>query len=114
MSEAEEIPALESYRQLPTEGDIVLRVGEQLVRFTARAEDGQTIGWTVTTSDPGYEGFLRHSRDTVWLDDGPQPVHAYAYQYRGQDGSTGPTFQFGQPVDVSVEEFRRIYFGVHD
>lgn len=112
MSDAE-IPALESYRQLPTEGDIVLRVGDALVRFTARSEDGTTVGWTVTTADDGYEGFLRHTSDTVWLDDGAQPVHAYSFRYRGPEGSTGPTFEFGMPVDVSVEEFGRIFFGVN-
>ncbi|MEV7798602.1 hypothetical protein AB0O14_05900 [Microbacterium foliorum] len=113
MSE-DDIPVFESYRQLPIEGDAVFRVGENLVRFTARRDPERPIGWTVTTADDGYEGFLQEGHDTFWNQDGPEPVRAYSFRYRGPEGSTGPVIQFGTPVDVSAAEFRKIFFGDHD
>jgi hypothetical protein len=108
---SEEIPVLESYKQLPGEGDAVFQIGDQLVRFTARQNEGDVIGWTVTTASDGYEGFLQNSSDTVWGENGPEPVRTYGYEFRATEATGGPTFQSGSPVDVSVEDFRRIFFG---
>lgn len=105
----EAIPVLESYRQLPDEGDAVFAVGDTLVRFTAREEFGRVAGWTVTTTDDGYEGFLANSRTTDWTVTGPEPMRTYSFEYRGN--GSGPTYMTGNPTDVSVEEFGQIYFG---
>ncbi|WP_404475148.1 hypothetical protein [Microbacterium aerolatum] len=107
MSEA--IPSLESYQQLPDEGDAVFSIGDSLVRFTARHEHGRVSGWTVTTADEGYEGFLEDTRTTTWTETGPEPMRTYSFRYRGPHG--GRQFMNAGPTDVSVDEFKSIYFG---
>lgn len=104
--------ALESYRQLPDEGDAVFEVGGSMVRFTARHEHGRVSGWTVTTADDGYEGFLANSRTTDWTETGPEPMRTYSFEFRGN--GSGPVFMSGSPTDVSIAEFKSIYFGAHD
>lgn len=106
---SEDFEELESYRQLPDDGDAVFKVGPALVRFTARHEHGRVSGWTVTTDDPGYEGFLASSRQTDWTKVSPEPMRTYAFEYRGE--GSGPQYMSGNPTDVTVEEFGRIYFG---
>lgn len=109
----DEYSALDSFRQLPDEGDAIFRIGAQLVRFTAREEYGRVAGWEVTTAHPGYIGYLRAGRDTSWTETGPEPMRTYSFDFRGGEDGAGPSFMSGNPTDVSVSELKAIYFGDH-
>lgn len=109
-SEDLDVESLDSYTQLPKVGDSVFRIGDQLVRFTCQADDGELAGWVVSTSDPEYSGFLAQSSETVMGENGPERSQPYGYSHPG--GSGAPTVNIG-PHDVTIGEFKQIFFGVN-
>ena len=100
--------ALTTFKQMPKSGDAVFLINGDPVRFVVAAV-GELRGWAVTTSDPGYRGFLSGISSTTMGARGPELNLDYGFEY-GNPGSL-PLSMSVRMNPVTIVEFKEIYFG---
>ena len=100
--------ALMTFKQLPKSDDTVFLINGDHVRFAVAAVD-ELQGWAVTTSDPGYRGFLSGISSTTMGARGPELNLDYGFEY-GNPGNL-PMSMNVRMNPVTVVEFKEIYFG---